>query len=330
MKNRNSYMKIICFVLITAVIITINPVCPKADSSYELLDRWKETMDDEGEEWETDFYIDHFGSLKLVFSDLESYGKFNVRIIDENGDDVLDKTFRFDYEDQVFKVLIPEGTYTIAVTSYEGHSQFYLKAYFKPMSDVTYNQVAKKAKSMAEKYITFDTIDAGNHSRLYGMEFIAADDTHIKSSLYAALLAIQPYIDIQKKDGSVYTKLKIKGKETLITAYYQDTEYDKIIFTSEDYRLVFNIDSSKSSDKYDYSSGIYTIVCKTDTSLSTNDKINEDKLDRLIELLKDKKSRIKFFNSEDDSYFYSYIDDKTCKNWIKMIRNYQKLLVLYN
>lgn len=69
-------------------------------------------------------------------------------------------------------------------------------------------------------------------------------------------------------------------------------------------------------------------MCKTDTTLSTNEEVNEADLNKLIKLLEDKKPRIKYQNS-DGGYFYTYLDDKSSKNWIKMIKIYKKLLELY-
>lgn len=321
-------MRIIYSVLFPVFIVVFMPINVKADSNFELLDKAKESMDDEYDEWNTDFYIDHYGMLKLVFSEMDSYGKFNVCVTNENEDDIFDKTFRIGYEDYVCKIMIPEGTYSITVTSYENNSWFYLKLYFKETSNVTYNALAKAAKSKAGKTIIFDTIDAGRHGRLYGGRLVSNDDSKIKSELMAYVWTVQPYIDIQKKNGSVYTKLKFESIDTVVSAYPYDMYYNKMVFTSRKYKLVFDMDDVNEKEKYDYSDMIYTTKCTSITTVSTNEKIREGDLRRLVKLLEDKDSRIKVQNG-DGGYTYVYLSDACCKNWVRMIKIYQKLLKLY-
>lgn len=218
-----------------------------------------------------------------------------------------------------------KGTTTITATI--GNVDLKCKVTVKKVPP-TYKQVVTQAKKYKKKgYVVYDTIDLGNHARLYAAPGSGVSEPTDKK-LYVTYGIFQPYIDIVKKGNTAKIKLQMNGKYGISSYEEYDLDLNKLTIYTDNRRTSFELDSADETYKIDYNTYIRTDESKWRTTLSTNTEINKENLDKVIKMFRQKKVIVKISGSS-GVYGKIELEGSARKVWLKFFEDYKALLKLY-
>lgn len=195
---------------------------------------------------------------------------------------------------------------------------------------VTYSFLSKKLKEFAKKNksFTFKTIDAGRRARLSAKAIGATESSKIESEGYAMFSYMQPYIEIVKRKNSVEMSLKIEGYLEVISINSTTLHCSKIRLYTSNRRMNLAMTQTSASNRYNYSTYIYTGKMKGYATVSTSSKVNDSVLKKFNTML-GQSSLFMRTESLDGAYFGGGITTQVRNNWQKLVKEYNTLLKEY-
>ena len=195
---------------------------------------------------------------------------------------------------------------------------------------VSYRYLAKKMKEFAKKnkYFKFETIDVGKRARLYGRAITANDGSKIESEGYAMIMYFLPYIEIVKKKDRVEMSLKIEGYLEELSIYSTTLHCSKIRLFTSNRRMDLAMRQTSGSNRYNFSTYIYTGKMKGNATVSASSKVNDSVLKKFNAML-GQSSLVMRIQSSDGAYFGGGIVTSVRDNWKKLVKEYRTLLKEY-
>lgn len=195
---------------------------------------------------------------------------------------------------------------------------------------VTYSFLAKKLKEFAKKNknFTFKTIDSGRRARLSARAIGGTDSSKIESGGYGMLSYLQPYIEIVKKKNTVEMSLKIEGYLQVISINSTTLQCSKIRLYTSNRRMNLAMAQTLATNRYNYSTYIYTGKMKGYATVSTSSKVNASVLKKFNTML-GQSSLVMRTESLDGAYFGGGVTTQVRNNWKKLVKEYNTLLKEY-
>ncbi len=195
---------------------------------------------------------------------------------------------------------------------------------------VTYSFLAKKLKEFAKKNknFTFKTIDSGRRARLSARAIGGTDSSKIESGGYGMISYLQPYIEIVKKKNTVEMSLKIEGYLQVISINSTTLQCSKIRLYTSNRRMNLAMAQTLATNRYNYSTYIYTGKMKGYATVSTSSKVNASVLKKFNTML-GQSSLVMRTESLDGAYFGGGVTTQVRNNWKKLVKEYNTLLKEY-
>lgn len=215
---------------------------------------------------------------------------------------------------------------TTTITAKVGEKNFQCKVLVKKKQP-TYSQMVKKAKKYKKGIVKFKNIDVGYHCRLYEDLLLWKGENRDELRFY--IFTCMPHIDIKKNKNKVNISLYLSGDYAEVSYSDYMPEFSKLKLYTKNRKNTFELDtysgtSSMSSD------GIYVNKYKWKVKLSTNNKLNKEKVKKLMNMLKQKgKFKIKLQDDENWEYICGETYKTTGRQWMKIFNAYNNLLKMY-
>lgn len=106
-------------------------------------------------------------------------------------------------------------------------------------------------------------------------------------------------------------------------------EFTKLKLYTKNRKNTFELDTYSETSSMD-SDGIYVNKYKWKVKLSTNNKLNKEKVKKLMNMLKRKgKFKVKLQDDVNLEYVYGETNMTTGRQWMKIFNAYNELLKLY-
>lgn len=215
---------------------------------------------------------------------------------------------------------------TTTITAKIGEKTFQCKVLVKKKQP-TYSQMVKKAKKYKKGIVKFKHIDVGYHCRLY--ENLLLWKGEYRDGLRFYIFTCMPHIDIKKNKNKVNISLYLSGDYAEVSFSDYMPDFSKLKLYTKNRKNTFELDAYSGTSRMD-SDGIYVNKYKWKVKLSTNNKLNKEKVKKLMNMLKQKSEiKVKLQDDVNLEYICAKTYKTTGRRWMKIFNAYNDLLKLY-
>lgn len=202
---------------------------------------------------------------------------------------------------------------TIKVERYSGDKVSFSKAYHFAKKNKTSDMAIDKEKDFI---------------KIYGTGF--SDSVSHDRDGYVMACGFRPFIKVVNQGSESYATFNIWGEMLCYSVpSMDDSDLEKIIIFNNKDKVSYDLKNYSETNKYDYVDLYYKDTCKFSTPLFSSYDTSKSDVNRVINIIKTKDSKIKVRDNGNITYYTINLDSQARKHMLNSLRLYKKYLDLY-